>query len=70
MEHADVTLMPGALSHIRHMIRDEACKAVVLGTLLNIRLHLFLKYLSKMNVAKMGAMVQFTSDTNKLHFII
>lgn len=28
--HADVTLIPGALSHIRHMTRDGASKATIL----------------------------------------
>lgn len=71
MEHADVTLMPGALSHIRHMMRDEACKAIVLGTLLNIRLHVFVKYLMKNKCVKNGCSgaIHFTFQYIAFHYL-
>lgn len=52
IQHADVTLIPGALSHICHVTRNWACETIIHRPLLCIRLHTRLGYLTDVKSTK------------------
>lgn len=67
--HADVTLIPGALSHIRHMTRDDARKAIIWNPFEHLASCVG-DIWWRINVSEMSVVIQFTLHFNTLHFII